>query len=104
MSQLREHQQRRDQQEYNSQPHDQRNQNEHNFHHMGMLARFHNVMSNETIHTLMLITGNIKSIFMHSVMVDRMAAMLNYFLVHLVNSFSFSKFFYTKILGTKLFL
>ncbi|KAG1682356.1 Ubiquitin conjugation factor E4 A [Nymphon striatum] len=84
MSQLREHQQRRDHPDYTNQPHDQRSQDDRNFHHMGMLAQFHNVMSNETIHTLMLITGNIKSIFMYSVMVDRVAAMLNYFLVHLI--------------------
>lgn len=48
------------------------------------LARFHNVMGKETINTLSLLTEEIKAIFCHSVMLDRIVSMLNYFLLHLV--------------------
>jgi len=51
---------------------------------MGMMARYHNMMGNMTILTLEMMTREIKTIFCHSVMVDRIAAMLNYFLLHLV--------------------
>lgn len=37
-----------------------------------------------TITTLEYLTEEIKTIFCHSTMVDRIAAMLNYFLLHLV--------------------
>ncbi len=50
----------------------------------GMLARFHNLMGNDTIHSLEIISREITRIFCRSAMVDRIAAMLNYFLVHLV--------------------
>ncbi|KAI5719721.1 hypothetical protein M8J76_013860 [Diaphorina citri] len=49
-----------------------------------MMARFDNILGNETIHTLEYLTSEIRSIFCHSTMVDRIAAMLNYFLFHLV--------------------
>ena len=48
------------------------------------LARFHNVMGNETINTLSFLTEEIKEIFCHVVMCDRIVSMLNYFLMHLV--------------------
>lgn len=51
---------------------------------ISMMARYHNVMGNLTILTLEMITREIKPIFNHEVMVDRIAAMLNYFLLHLV--------------------
>jgi len=51
---------------------------------MGSLAKFHNVMSNVTIHTLQWLTTEIKSIFCHPSIVERITAMLNYFLLHLV--------------------
>nr|XP_006814992.1 PREDICTED: ubiquitin conjugation factor E4 A-like [Saccoglossus kowalevskii] len=53
-------------------------------HGYGQLARFHNIMSNDTMHTLDYLTREIKSIFTHTTMVDRVASMLNYFLLHLV--------------------
>lgn len=52
---------------------------------MGLLARFHNVMGNETIRTLRWLTSDIKSIFCHPTLVERIAGMLNYFFLHLVN-------------------
>ncbi|XP_052772600.1 ubiquitin conjugation factor E4 A-like isoform X2 [Mya arenaria] len=55
-----------------------------NLQQIGKLARYHNMMGNLTILTLEMLTRDIRSIFCHSVMVDRIAAMLNYFLLHLV--------------------
>ncbi|XP_076443993.1 ubiquitin conjugation factor E4 A-like [Babylonia areolata] len=51
---------------------------------LGMMARYHNVMANHTIHALQLLTSHITSIFWHPTFVDRIAAMLNYFLCRLV--------------------
>lgn len=47
-------------------------------------SRFDNVLGRETIHTLEFLTSRITTIFCHPTMVDRIAAMLNYFLFHLV--------------------
>lgn len=52
--------------------------------HMIMLAKFHNFMSLKTIETIRMLTTEIKDIFCHSVLVDRIATMLNDFLLHLV--------------------
>jgi len=41
-------------------------------------------MANYTIYTLEIVTREIRDIFCHHVMVDRIAGMLNYFLEHLV--------------------
>jgi ubiquitin conjugation factor E4 A len=84
MSQIKEKQQLRDNGTWPSLPVAQRNEAEAGYRHMSMLARFHNIMGNETIHALVLITSEIRSIFTNNVMVDRIAAMLNYFLLHLV--------------------
>lgn len=84
MSRLRDQQHARDSAEWSALPQQQRRESEANYQHTGMLARFHNVMGNETIHTLELLTRSIQSIFTHRTMVDRIAAMLNYFLLHLV--------------------
>ena len=62
----------------------QRNETEANLKHMIMLARFHNFMSTKTIQTIKMLTSEIKRIFCHDVLVDRIAAMLNDFLLHLV--------------------
>ncbi|UYV71411.1 UBE4A [Cordylochernes scorpioides] len=50
-----------------------------------MLARFHNAMSSASTYTLQWLTSQIRSIFCQPAIVDRMAAMLNYFLLHLVS-------------------
>lgn len=84
MSQLREIQLARDNASSNSLSWDQQQQQEGDFQHMGNLAKFHNVMSNVTIHTLQWLTTEIKSIFCHPSIVERITAMLNYFLLHLV--------------------
>ncbi|XP_066250043.1 ubiquitin conjugation factor E4 A [Euwallacea similis] len=52
--------------------------------HIGMMARFDNVLGRDTIATLEKLTSKIKLVFTHSTMVDRVAAMLNYFLLNLV--------------------
>lgn len=99
MSQLREIQQARDNASSNTLSWDQQQQQEGDFQHMGNLAKFHNVMSNVTIHTLQWLTTEIKSIFCHPSIVERITAMLNYFLLHLVcNMYLFnSLIFYTAI-------
>ncbi|KAL8579420.1 hypothetical protein ACOMHN_026785 [Nucella lapillus] len=51
---------------------------------LGLLARYHNVMGRHTIHALQLLSTRITSIFCHETFVDRIAAMLNYFLCRLV--------------------
>lgn len=52
--------------------------------HMIMMAKFHNFMSTKTISTLKMLTSEIKAVFCHAALVDRMATMLNDFLLHLV--------------------
>lgn len=52
--------------------------------HIGMIARFDNILGRETIATLQMLTTQIISIFCHSTMVDRIASMLNYLLLQLV--------------------
>ncbi|KAI0235866.1 Ubiquitin conjugation factor E4 A [Lamellibrachia satsuma] len=61
----------------------ERQEAENEFHHLSMLARFYNIMGSETIQCLELLTKEIKTIFCHMMIVDRMASMLNYFLLHL---------------------
>lgn len=51
---------------------------------LGMLAKFDNILGRDTIKILKLLTSETKGIFVHNSMVDRIAAMLNYFLLHLV--------------------
>lgn len=52
--------------------------------HLGMITRFDNILGKDTINILVFLTVEIKNIFSHSSMVDRVAAMLNYFLLNLV--------------------
>lgn len=61
-----------------------RSEQESNLKHMIMLAKFHNFMSTKTIHAINMFTTQIKDIFCHDVLVDRIATMLNDFLLHLV--------------------
>lgn len=63
---------------------DERAQNEAQYNHIGRLARYHNIMGTETIQILDKLTASISAIFTHPTMVDRIAAMLNYFLKNLV--------------------
>lgn len=52
--------------------------------HVGMLARFDNILGRDTIRTIECLTSHITIVFTHSTIVDRVAAMLNYFLLNLV--------------------
>lgn len=84
MNQLREFERRTKTDDWKNLNPQQRHQAESSNHHTGRLARFHNVLSQSTIGTLAWITSEIKTIFSHSTLVDRIANMLNYFLEHLV--------------------
>lgn len=55
-----------------------------NLRYVGMIARFDNILGRHTIRTLERLTSEIKQVFCHPTMVDRIASMLNYFLMHLV--------------------
>ena len=90
MTQIKEKQEEKDRGEWESLETRQRQEQEGMFRQLGMLARFHNIMGNDTIHSLEIISREIKNIFCHSAIVDRIAAMLNYFLVHLVSKPRFS--------------
>lgn len=48
------------------------------------MAKFDNILGRDTIKTLEKLTTKITIVFTHSTMVDRVAAMLNYFLLNLV--------------------
>uniref|UniRef100_A0A1Y1K3I1 Ubiquitin conjugation factor E4 A n=1 Tax=Photinus pyralis TaxID=7054 RepID=A0A1Y1K3I1_PHOPY len=84
MAKLRELQRARDAGEWGNLPPQERAQNMGNLQHTGMLARFDNILGKDTIRTLEYLTSEIKMVFTHSTMVDRVAAMLNYFLLNLV--------------------
>lgn len=70
--------------EWDNLPQEERTQNLSYMQHIGMIARFDNILGRETIHTLELLTSEITIVFTHLTMVDRVAAMLNYFLYNLV--------------------
>jgi len=84
MNQLREAERRRKTEEWLNLSPQQRAQAEVSYSHIGRLARFHNVLSLSTIGTLAWLTSEVKTIFSHPTLVDRIANMLNYFLEHLV--------------------
>ncbi|XP_026684797.1 ubiquitin conjugation factor E4 A-like [Diaphorina citri] len=84
MAQIRTMQTAQENGEWAALPPREQAQNQGFLQHIGMMARFDNILGNETIHTLEYLTSEIRSIFCHSTMVDRIAAMLNYFLFHLV--------------------
>nr|XP_022317607.1 ubiquitin conjugation factor E4 A-like [Crassostrea virginica] len=84
MTQIKDKQAEKERGEWNALEPQQRQENENTLRQITMLARYHNMMGNNTIHALEMITREIKSIFCHKSMVDRIAGMLNYFLLHLV--------------------
>ncbi|XP_037828803.1 uncharacterized protein LOC119616505 isoform X2 [Lucilia sericata] len=84
LQQIRQLQEAQSNDEWTNLPHNERQQHLSNLHHLGMLARFDNILGRDTINVLKLITTEIKSIFCHNSMVDRITAMLNYFLLNLV--------------------
>ncbi|XP_058865555.1 ubiquitin conjugation factor E4 A-like isoform X1 [Acipenser ruthenus] len=74
----------RDRGEWDSLTPDARREKESSLQMFGQLARFHNIMSNETIGTLAFLTSEIKCLFAHPFLAERIISMLNYFLQHLV--------------------
>lgn len=84
MAQIKEKQEERERGDWAQLAPQQRQEVEMNYRHISMIARFHNIMGNETILSLALITQHIHDIFCHPILVERIAAMLNYFLLHLV--------------------
>ncbi|CAH0691866.1 unnamed protein product [Spodoptera exigua] len=65
-------------------PSQERAQNLSNLSHIGMLARFDNILGRDTIRTLVRLTAHAPYVFCHPTLVERIASMLNYFLLHLV--------------------
>ncbi|GJQ83288.1 hypothetical protein Trydic_g8880 [Trypoxylus dichotomus] len=84
MAKLKELQAARESGEWNNLPIMERSQNMGYLQHIGMIARFNNILGRDTIRTLVNLTSEIVIVFTHSTMVDRVAAMLNYFLLKLV--------------------
>ncbi|KAH3871035.1 ubiquitin conjugation factor E4 A-like [Dreissena polymorpha] len=84
MKQIKEKQQLMDGPDWSGLPQQRRQETESSMHQLRMMARYHNMMGNLTILTLEMLTKDICSIFCHRVMVERIASMLNYFLLHLV--------------------
>ncbi|XP_075151628.1 ubiquitination factor E4A [Haematobia irritans] len=84
LQQIRQLQEAQSNGEWTNLPENERQQHLSNLHHLGMLARFDNILGRDTINVLKLITSEIKSIFCHNSMVDRITSMLNYFLLSLV--------------------
>lgn len=84
MAKIKEMEQAQDNGEWNQLSARERTQNISYMNHVGMLARFDNILGSYTIKTLEKLTSFISDVFTHSTMVDRIAAMLNYFLLNLV--------------------
>ncbi|KAM4652582.1 ubiquitin conjugation factor E4 A isoform 1-T2 [Discoglossus pictus] len=74
----------RDRGEWDNLSAESRREKESNLLMFGQLARFHNIMSNETIGTLAFLTSDIHSLFIQPFLAERIISMLNYFLQHLV--------------------
>ena len=88
MKQLRDLELERDFGKWHKLPEEQIREKQGMLQNVAMLGRYRNIMANHTIYTLEIIAQEIRAIFCHDVMVDRIAGMLNYFLEHLVRSYS----------------
>ncbi|XP_055912261.1 ubiquitin conjugation factor E4 A [Eupeodes corollae] len=84
MQQIRQQQAAQEKGEWEALPANEREQNVSNLELLRMLAKIYNTVGRDTINILKLITTEIKVIFSHKSMVDRIASMLNYFLLNLV--------------------
>ncbi|XP_045448284.1 ubiquitin conjugation factor E4 A [Melitaea cinxia] len=62
----------------------EREQNVASLAHTGMLARFDNILGRDTVRALVRLTALAPRVFCHPTLVERIASMLNYFLLHLV--------------------
>lgn len=65
-------------------PQPEREQSIANLSHVGMLARFDNILGRHTSRTLVRLAAHAPYVFCHATLVERVASMLNYFLMHLV--------------------
>ncbi|XP_078043228.1 ubiquitination factor E4A [Augochlora pura] len=84
MAQLKQLIQARENGEWNRLPQHERDQQAQYLLNLGMIAKFDNILGKKTIESLKMLTTEIKSIFCHPTMVDRIASMLNYLLLQLV--------------------
>ncbi|KAH3871922.1 hypothetical protein DPMN_035137 [Dreissena polymorpha] len=84
MRDIRDQELERDKGNWNKLSDEQMREKESGLRHLCMLGRYRNIMANHTIYTLEILTREIRDIFCHQVMVDRIAGMLNYFLLELV--------------------
>ncbi|KAL4715892.1 hypothetical protein ACJJTC_013192 [Scirpophaga incertulas] len=84
MAQIRTMQMARESDSWNSLSNQEREQNLANLSHIGNLARFDNILGRDTIRTLVRLTEHAPYVFCHPTLVERIASMLNYFLLHLV--------------------
>lgn len=84
LRQIRALQEAQDKGEWESLPQNERRENLQQLQQLGMLAKFDNILGRDTISILRKLTSESNGIFVHNSMVDRIAAMLNYFLLHLV--------------------
>lgn len=84
LQQIRQLQQAQDNGEWDNLSATERQQNVANLQHVGSLTRTYNILGRDTINTLKLLTSEVPEIFCHTTIVDRVAGMLNYFLLHLV--------------------
>lgn len=84
MAKLRELQTAKDNGAWDALSAQERGENMRDLNHTGMIARFDNILGKDTIGALEKLTSAITIVFTHSTMVDRMASMLNYFLLNLV--------------------
>lgn len=84
LRQIRDLQEAQDRGDWANLPENERRQNMENLQQLGHLAKFDNMLGRDTIKILKLLTSETKTIFVHNSMVDRIAGMLNYFLLHLV--------------------
>ena len=86
MKQIREKEQERERGDWSKLPAKQLRERESGLQHLGLMGRHRNILANHTIYTMEIITREIRAIFCHDIMVDRIAGMLNYFLKHLVTT------------------
>lgn len=84
MKQIREKEQERERGDWSKLTAKQLRERESGLQHLGLMGRHRNILANHTIYTMEIITREIRAIFCHDIMVDRIAGMLNYFLKHLV--------------------
>lgn len=84
MAKIKEMQTQRENGDWDALPAQERQQNLGYLQHIGMIAKFDNILGKDTINTIEKLTSRMMIVFTHATMVDRVAAMLNYFLMNLV--------------------